>query len=270
MIEFQDIHVGFNRGTAMETKALRGVDLRLSEGEFVTVIGSNGAGKSTLLKCLTGVVTPQQGSIVMDQTDVTSWSTPKRAQHVAHVFQDPMMGTCADLSIEENLALAYGRGQSDGWKWRHGLRRAITPHKREEFKHHVAKLGMGLENRLQDSIGLLSGGQRQTLSLIMAILSPMKILVLDEHTAALDPKMAATVMELTSRMVAERNLTTLMVTHSMHQALEAGSRTIMLHQGKIVLDLSKDQRTKLNTHSLLDLFKEKSGAEVDDDRLMLD
>lgn len=270
MISFQGIQVSFNRGTAMETKALRGIDLNLTQGEFVTVIGSNGAGKSTLLKCLTGVVIPQQGAILLDNQDVTSWSIPKRARHVAHVFQDPMVGTCADLSIEENLALAYARGQSDAWKWRHGLCSALTAAKREEFRHHVAKLGMGLENRLKDSIGLLSGGQRQTLSLIMAILSPMKILVLDEHTAALDPKMAETVMTLTTQMVAERNLTTMMVTHSMHQALDAGSRTIMLHQGKIVLDLSKDQRSKLDTHSLLDLFKQKSGAEVDDDRLVLE
>lgn len=262
--------MGFNLGTAMENIALRGVDLSIAEGEFVTVIGSNGAGKSTLLKCLTGVAEPQQGSILVDNTDITQWTTPRRAEFVAHVFQDPMMGTCADLSIEENLALAYRRGQSQSWKFKNAFSLALSQQRREEFRAHVAVLGMGLENRLADPIGLLSGGQRQTLSLIMAILSPMKVLVLDEHTAALDPKMAAMVMDLTCKIVAERKLTTMMVTHSMHQALEAGSRTIMLHQGKIVLDISGKERANMNMQSLLELFKKKSGAEIDDDSLVLE
>jgi putative ABC transport system ATP-binding protein len=270
MITFNNIHVGFNLGTAMETRALRGINIKIESGEFVTIIGSNGAGKSTLLKCLTGVASPQKGSITIDQTDITNWNTPKRAEFVAHVFQDPMMGTCADLSIEENLALAYRRGQTQSWKMRNSFRLALTHQRREEFRSHVAVLGMGLEDRLQDPIGLLSGGQRQTLSLIMAILSPMKVLVLDEHTAALDPKMAAMVMDLTRKIVAERKLTTMMVTHSMHQALEAGTRTIMLHQGKVVLDISGPERSKMTMTDLLDLFKKKSGTEVDDDRLVLD
>ncbi len=254
----------------MENHALRGISLNIAEGEFVTVIGSNGAGKSTLLKCLTGVANPQKGSIVVDDTDITSWNTPRRAEFVAHVFQDPMMGTCADLSIEENLALAYGRGQNQSWKLKNGFRLALTHSRREEFRKHVSVLGMGLEDRLQDPIGLLSGGQRQTLSLIMAILSPMKVLVLDEHTAALDPKMAAMVMDLTCKIVAERKLTTMMVTHSMHQALEAGTRTIMLHQGKVVLDISGHERSNMTMQDLLELFKKKSGSEVDDDRLVLE
>jgi len=270
MITFKNIHLSFNIGTAMENHALRGISLNIAEGEFVTVIGSNGAGKSTLLKCLTGVASPQKGSIVVDGTNITSWNTPRRAEFVAHVFQDPMMGTCADLSIEENLALAYGRGQNQSWKFRNGFRLALTNARREEFRRHVSVLGMGLEDRLQDPIGLLSGGQRQTLSLIMAILSPMKVLVLDEHTAALDPKMAAMVMDLTCKIVAERKLTTMMVTHSMHQALEAGTRTIMLHQGKIVLDISGNERSNMTMQDLLELFKKKSGAEVDDDRLVLE
>jgi putative ABC transport system ATP-binding protein len=270
MISFKNIHMGYNLGTAMETRALKGLNLHIADGEFVTVIGSNGAGKSTLLKCLTGVATPQKGSILVDQTDITNWNTPARAQFVAHVFQDPMMGTCADLSIEENLALAYSRGQSPSWKLKNAFRLALTQQRREEFRKHISILGMGIENRLQDPIGLLSGGQRQTLSLLMAILSPMKVLVLDEHTAALDPKMAAMVMNLTCKIVSERKLTTMMVTHSMHQALEAGTRTIMLHQGKVVLDISGKERSNMNVHDLLDLFKQKSGAEVDDDRLMLE
>jgi putative tryptophan/tyrosine transport system ATP-binding protein len=270
MIKFSNIHVGFNLGTAMETRALRGINISIKEGEFVTVIGSNGAGKSTLLKCLTGVATPQKGSILVDDTDITSWNTPRRAEFVAHVFQDPMMGTCADLSIEENLALAYRRGQTQAWKLRNSFKLALTHQRREQFRAQVSILGMGLENRLHDPIGLLSGGQRQTLSLIMAILSPMKVLVLDEHTAALDPKMAAMVMDLTRKIVADRQLTTMMVTHSMHQALEAGTRTIMLHQGKVVLDISGTERSSMNMQDLLELFKKKSGAEVDDDRLVLD
>lgn len=270
MIKFKNIHVGFNLGTAMESRALRGINITIDEGEFVTVIGSNGAGKSTLLKTLTGVAVPQKGSIIVDKTDITSWDTPRRAEFVAHVFQDPMMGTCADFSIEENLALAYRRGQSQSWKFSHSFSRAITKQMREEFREHVAVLGMGLENRLKDPIGSLSGGQRQTLSLIMAILSPMKVLVLDEHTAALDPKMAAMVMDLTRKIVADRGLTTMMVTHSMHQALEAGTRTIMLHQGKVVLDISGPERAKMQVPDLLELFKKKSGTEVDDDRLVLE
>lgn len=270
MIVFKDIRVGFNIGTAMATRALQGINIQIAEGEFVTVIGSNGAGKSTLLKCLTGVVRPLEGKIQVDNTNITSWSTARRAEFVAHVFQDPMMGTCADLSIEENMAVAYRRGKSRTWKLSHGFSLALNNERREEFRHYVSMLGIGLENRLKDPIGMLSGGQRQTLSLMMAILSPMKILVLDEHTAALDPKMAAKVMDLTRKIVEERNLTTMMVTHSMHQALEVGSRTIMLHQGKVVLDLHGKERANLNTHDLLDLFKQKSGEEVDDDRLVLD
>lgn len=269
MIQFEKIQLGFNLGTAMENKALRGISLKIADGEFVTVIGSNGAGKSTLLKCLTGVATPQSGTIQVDGQNITKWPTSRRAELVAHVFQDPMMGTCADLTIEENMALAFRRGQTRGWKVKHTFGLALSKTLREEFRAQVAMLGMGLENRLKDPIGLLSGGQRQTLSLIMAILSPMKILVLDEHTAALDPKMAAKVLELTRAIVAERKLTTLMVTHSMQQALEAGTRTIMLHQGKIVLDIAGKERAKLNVHQLLDLFKQNSGEDVDDDRLVL-
>ncbi len=264
MIHFHDVQVIFNQHTPLENQALRGLDLTIDENEFVTVIGSNGAGKSTLLNLLTGDILPTVGALEVDGVNISAWSTAKRSGLVARVFQDPMVGTCGDLSIEENFALAYRRGQS------RSLALAINKTIRNEFRHYVAQLKMGLEDRLKDPIGRLSGGQRQTLSLLMAVLSPMKILVLDEHTAALDPKMAAFVMELTQKIVTERHLTVLMVTHSMQQALHVGSRTIMLHQGKLVLDLKGKEREKLNVPDLLELFKQKSGSEMDDDRLMLD
>jgi putative ABC transport system ATP-binding protein len=263
MIRFEDIHVRFNVNTPMETRALNGIKTEISEGEFVTVIGSNGAGKSTLLNVLTGNIKPYHGKVIVDGVDITSWSTPERANLVARVFQDPLIGTCADLTIEENFALAMRRGQS------RGLKSAITPQLRAHFKEVISVLGLGLENRLQEPIGLLSGGQRQTLSLMMAVLSPMKILVLDEHTAALDPKMADYVIKLTSKVIKERNLTVLMVTHSMHQALNVGSRTIMLHQGNIAFDLKGSERKNLSVPDLLEKFKTAVGSEADDDSLVL-
>ncbi|MGB0935411.1 MAG: ABC transporter ATP-binding protein [Alphaproteobacteria bacterium] len=269
MISFRKLNVIFNQGTAMENHAIRGLDLDINEGEFITVIGSNGAGKSTLLKSLTGEVQPQGGKVLVDSVDITNWSTTRRAPWVAHVFQDPMIGTCGDLTIEENLALAYRRGQSRAWKARHCLYWAITPSYKEMFREYVSMLGLGLESRLGDQIGRLSGGQRQALSLVMAAISPMKILVLDEHTAALDPKMADLVMNLTKKIVADRNLTVMMVTHSMHQALDSGSRTIMLHQGKVMFDITGEQRENLDVHGLLDLFQKHTGTEVDDDKLVL-
>ncbi|MBL0941955.1 MAG: ATP-binding cassette domain-containing protein, partial [Alphaproteobacteria bacterium] len=214
MISFNNIKVCFNPGTPMESHALCGITLRIAEGEFVTVIGSNGAGKSTLLNALTGDINLQSGTLDVDGVNITKWSTARRASVVARVFQDPMVGTCSDLSIEENLALAYRRGQV------RNLSKALDTRIREEFRTYIAMLKMGLEDRLKDPIGLLSGGQRQTISLLMAVMSPMKILVLDEHTAALDPKTAHFVIELTQKIVRERGLTVLMVTHSMHQALE--------------------------------------------------
>ena len=264
MIKFQNTHVIFNPGTPLESRALRGVDLQIAEGEFVTVIGSNGAGKSTLLNLLTGDVPAEVGKIEVDGVDITKWSTARRASLVSRVFQDPMVGTCANLSVEENFALAARRGQRRSFDW------ALNKTNREQFRDSVSMLKLGLEDRLKDPIGRLSGGQRQTLSLLMAVMSPMKILVLDEHTAALDPKMAAFVVDLTNKIVKQRQLTVLMVTHSMHQALDVGSRTIMLHQGKVVLDIAGKERSKLDVPDLLELFKRKSGEEIDDDTLMLD
>jgi putative ABC transport system ATP-binding protein len=263
MIRVRGIAVTFNRGTPMETRALRELDIEIAAGEFVTVIGSNGAGKSTLLNVLTGDATASAGSVSIDDQDVTDWSPPQRATLVARVFQDPMAGSCADLTIEENLALAAARGA------RRGLRAAVDHGRREDFRARLRQLGLGLETRLADRMGLLSGGQRQAISLLMATLRPMKILLLDEHTAALDPKTAEFVLDLTRRIVAEQKLTTLMVTHSMRQALDCGERTVMLHEGRIVFDVAGAERKGLDVPDLLALFARQRGQQLADDSLLL-
>ncbi len=263
MIRMTDLHVTFNRGTAMETKALRGVTLNIKKGDFVCVIGGNGAGKSTLLNALCGDIIPEQGKVSIDDQDVTSFASWQRAPYVARVFQDPMAGTCANLTIEENMALAMKRGE------KRNLRFALNKENREKFHHQLSRLRLGLENRLKDPIGMLSGGQRQAVSLIMAVLRPMKIIALDEHTAALDPKTAAFILELTREIVEENHLTALMVTHSMHQALELGNRTLMLHEGRIVFDVKDKARKSLTVADLLELFHKASGLELDDDSLLL-
>ncbi|MEG3617387.1 ABC transporter ATP-binding protein [Magnetovibrio sp. PR-2] len=263
MIEAKQIAVTFNAGTPMETPAMHGIDLTIPEGDFVTVIGSNGAGKSTFLNALAGELKPDSGKILIDDTDVTNWPTAKRAGLVARVFQDPLGGSCASLTIEENLALANARGK------RRGLGAAVDGDVREVFRSHIARLNLGLENRLGDRIDLLSGGQRQAVSLLMSALRPMKILLLDEHTAALDPKTAAFVLDLTREIVAERGLTTLMVTHSMRQALDIGNRTVMLHEGRVVLDVKGDERKGLKVEDLLHMFEKVRGSEIDDDALLL-
>jgi putative ABC transport system ATP-binding protein len=263
MIEAKDIAVTFNRGTPMETPALRGLDLAIPAGQFVTVIGSNGAGKSTLLNVLTGDAVPLRGRVVIDDQDVTAWSPPRRAALVARVFQDPLAGSCADLSIEENLALASARGASRGFSL------AVDRSRREAFRAQLRRLNLGLENRLGDRMGLLSGGQRQAVSLLMATLQPMKILLLDEHTAALDPKTAEFVLELTREIVAEQGLTTLMVTHSMRHALDCGSRTVMLHEGRVCFDVAGEERAGLDVPDLVALFARVRGRRLDDDSLLL-
>ncbi len=263
MIEARDLVKYFNPGTPMEARALAGLDLALEAGEFVTVIGSNGAGKSTLLNVLTGDHRLDRGQIWIDGLDVTNWRAARRARLVARVFQDPMAGTCERLTIEENLALAESRGR------RRGLGRAIDRSRREHFRERLAHLGLGLENRLADRMGLLSGGQRQAVSLLMATLRPCKILLLDEHTAALDPATAQLVMDLTEKIVEEQRLTTLMVTHSMRQALDHGGRTLMLHEGRIVFDVADDKRAGLDVPDLLGLFRRARGETLDDDTLLL-
>ena len=263
MLKATDLRLTFNPGTPIETQALRGMSLEIPTGQFVTVIGSNGAGKSTFLNAVSGEQKVDGGTIEIDGIDMTRQPVWARARHVARVFQDPLAGTCEDLTIEENMALAKMRGE------RRGLSFAVKPALREEFRAQLSTLGLGLENRLSDRIGLLSGGQRQAVSLLMAALQPSRLLLLDEHTAALDPRTAAFVLELTVRIVAEHKLTTMMVTHSMRQALDVGQRTVMLHQGRVVLDVAGTEREGLDVHHLLDMFEKVRGEEIDDDALLL-
>lgn len=263
MMRADNLKITFNAGTAIENPAMRGMSLHIRDGEFITVIGSNGAGKSTFLNAISGDLLVDSGSIHIDGEDVTRLPAYKRAHLVARVFQDPMAGSCESLSIEENMALAYKRGG------KRGLCMALDKNRRELFREKLSVLKLGLENRLTDRMGLLSGGQRQAVSLLMASLRPSKILLLDEHTAALDPKTAAFVMELTDQIVSENKLTAMMVTHSMRQALDHGSRTVMLHQGKVVLDVSGEQRAGMDVPDLLKLFERTRGEEVTDDALLL-
>ena len=264
MITADNVHVIFHRGSVLETTALRGANLRLATGEFTTLIGSNGAGKSTLLNVLAGAVSPTSGRVLIDDKDVSQQPAHQRAAHVSRVFQDPLSGTCADLTIEENMALAAARGRRRGW------RLAVSATAREMFRQRLSLLGLDLENRLSEKVSQLSGGQRQAVSLLMAALSESALLLLDEHTAALDPRMAEFVLQLTRRLSGEYNLTTLMVTHSMKSALACGTRTVMLHRGKVMLDVCGEERQKMTVSDLLRLFNESSGQEADDDRLLLE
>lgn len=263
MIELKNIEVTFNPGTVLENRALRKVNLNVPQHQFLTVIGSNGAGKSTLLGAVTGETPMIGGQVVIDQVDVTKRGVAQRANMCARVFQDPLAGTCGDLTIEENMAIAYMRGKRRGWSL------ALTSQRRKLFQERISILGLGLEDRLGDNIGLLSGGQRQAVSLIMATLSDSKLLLLDEHTAALDPRMAAFVIDLTKKVIKEFDLTAMMVTHSMKDALACGDRTIMLHQGEIVLDVEKEQRQGMQVSDLLEMFSKVRGEELVDDSLLL-
>ncbi|CZF82145.1 High-affinity branched-chain amino acid transport ATP-binding protein LivF [Grimontia celer] len=263
MIELKDIQVTFNPGTVLENRALRSVSLTVPENQFLTIIGSNGAGKSTLLGAVSGETPMVGGRVIIDGTDVTKQQVQQRAALAARVFQDPLAGTCASLTIEENLALAYKRGSMRGWSL------ALSGKRREVFKERISILGLGLEDRLGDSIGLLSGGQRQAVSLVMATLSDSKLLLLDEHTAALDPRMAAFVIDLTKKVITEFGLTALMVTHSMKDALACGDRTVMLHQGEIVLDVEGEERANMGVPQLLEMFSKVRGEELADDSLLL-
>jgi putative ABC transport system ATP-binding protein len=255
--------VVFGAGTPLENVALKDIDLEIPQGQFVSVIGSNGAGKSTLLNAVSGEHRLTSGRVVIDGTDVTAWPAARRAGMVARVFQDPMLGTCEGLTIEENLAIAASRGSQ---------RRpvlALGRNRRKEFRDQLAQLGLGLENRLGDRMGLLSGGQRQAVSLLMATLRPAQILLLDEHTAALDPRMSDFVLNLTHRLVEAQGLTTLMVTHSMRQALDFGSRTVMLHEGEVALDVAGEERRRLDVDDLVARFAQARGGELDSDALLL-
>ncbi|QIL44039.1 ABC transporter ATP-binding protein [Acidovorax sp. HDW3] len=263
MLSAHNLTLTFNPGTPIETRALRGLSLDIPAGQFVTVIGSNGAGKSTFLNAVSGDQGVDGGRILIDNVDMTHKPVWERAERVARVFQDPMAGTCEDLTIEENMALAQRRG---GFR---NLSRAVKNHMRDGWRERLSTLGLGLENRLTDRIGLLSGGQRQAVSLLMAALQPSRILLLDEHTAALDPRTADFVLQLTARIVAEAQLTTMMVTHSMRQALDVGSRTVMLHQGQVVLDVSGEERARMDVPDLLHMFEKVRGEKLADDALLL-
>lgn len=263
MIRISDIDVTFNKGTPLETRALRGVDLAVPKGQFLTIIGSNGAGKSTCLNVIAGLTKVERGTVRVDDEDVTAWPVHRRSKMLSRVFQDPKMGTCEDLTILENFALAHGRTRPRGFRF------AVGPNMRDEAADRLKVLGLGLENRLDDRVGLLSGGQRQAVSLLMAATGDTKVLLLDEHTAALDPKTAEFVLNLTKQIVGELKLTAVMVTHSMAQALHTGERTLMFHRGRIVFDADGAERDKMEVSDLLELFKREQGEELADDSLLL-
>lgn len=263
MLEIKDVHKTFNPGTINEKKALNGLNLTLNDGDFVTVIGGNGAGKSTMLNMIAGVYPVDSGSIIIDGINVTKLPEHKRAKYLGRVFQDPMMGTAADMWIEENMALASRRGQIRGLKW------AINNKEREQFKAMLSELDLGLEDRLSAKVGLLSGGQRQALTLLMAVMKKPKLLLLDEHTAALDPKTAAKVLELSNKFISEDHLTAMMITHNMKDAITYGNRLIMMNNGKIILDVSGEEKKKLTVEYLLDAFTKLSGSEFANDRALL-
>lgn len=263
MLEVKNVHKTFFAGTANEKKALRGVTFTLEDGDFCTVIGSNGAGKSTTLNAIAGAFPIDSGSIVIDGTDITKMPEYKRAAFIGRVFQDPMMGTAPSMWIEENLALAARRGQRRGLSW------GVTKEEKEQYRELLGGLGLGLESRLTTKVSTLSGGQRQALTLLMATLKRPKLLLLDEHTAALDPKTAAKVMELTDRIVREGQLTTLMITHNMRDAIQYGNRLIMLHDGHVILDIAGEEKEKLTVPDLLEQFTKASGDEFANDRAIL-
>ena len=252
MLELKGLYKTFNAGTVNEKRAINGLDLTLEDGDFVTVIGGNGAGKSTMLNLISGVFPADAGTITLNGVDITNLPEHKRARYLGRVFQDPMMGTAATMGIEENLALANRRGKS------RGLARGITAQERTLYKQQLATLGLGLEERMTSKVGLLSGGQRQALTLLMATLKKPELLLLDEHTAALDPKTAETIMVLTGKVVKEKKLTALMVTHNLRYAVEYGDRLLMLHHGQIVLDKAGEEKAKVTTEGLLEVFNRYS------------
>lgn len=263
MLDIINVEKTFNPGTINEKKALNGINLHLDEGDFVTVIGGNGAGKSTMLNMIAGVYPVDCGNIIVDGVDVTRLPEYKRAKYLGRVFQDPMTGTAADMQIEENLALAARRGK------RRTLRAGITAKERKEYKELLKILDLGLENRLTAKVGLLSGGQRQALTLLMATLKKPKLLLLDEHTAALDPKTAKKVLDITEDIVAKNNLMTIMITHNMADAIRVGNRLIMMHEGQIVVDVKGEEKKKLTIEQLLQMFEASSGTQMTSDKVML-
>jgi len=263
MLDLINIQKTFNIGTVNEKVALNGLDLHINDGDFITVIGGNGAGKSTMLNVISGVYLTEGGKIVLDGHDITYKNENQRAKDLGRVFQDPMMGTAATMAIEDNLAMAYRRTKRRGFAW------GITRKEKEMYREALATLDLGLENRMTSKVGLLSGGQRQAITLLMATLQKPKLLLLDEHTAALDPKTAKKVLDLTVKIVDENNLTTLMVTHNMRDAIQYGNRLIMMHAGRVILDIKGEDKKKLTVEDLLGMFEKASGSEFASDRALL-
>ncbi|MFC7679446.1 ABC transporter ATP-binding protein [Paenibacillus sp. GCM10028914] len=263
MLQMNHVSKLFNPGTVDEKVALMDINLHLNPGDFVTVIGSNGAGKSTLMNIISGVMKPDAGEVCIDGNSIGHLPEFKRSRWIGRVFQDPMAGTAPHMTIEENLAMAYRRGQS------RGLSIGVTANKRKMFKEQLVRLGIGLENRLRAKVGMLSGGERQALSLLMATFTQPQILLLDEHTAALDPARAELITRLTQEIVSELKLTTLMVTHNMEQAIRLGNRLIMMDKGRIILDVNEERKKDLTVEQLLGEFEQISGHKLSDDRLVL-
>lgn len=263
MLTVSNVYKTFNKGTINEKKALCGLDLHLNPGDFVTIIGGNGAGKSTLLNMIAGVYPIDNGKIEIDGVNISRQPEHERAKYIGRVFQDPMRGTAAGMEIQENLALAYRRGMKRTLKW------GISKQEKAMYAEKLKILNLGLEERMSSKVGLLSGGQRQALTLLMATLVKPKLLLLDEHTAALDPKTAKTVLELTEKMIADGNLTAMMVTHNMKDAIRLGNRLIMMHEGRIIYDVAGEEKKNLKVSDLLKKFEEASGGEFANDRMML-
>ncbi len=263
MLDIQEIYKTFDPGTVNEKRALKGLSLKLNEGDFVTVIGGNGAGKSTMLNAIAGVWPVDSGKIIIDGTDVSNLPEHKRAKYIGRVFQDPRIGTAATMQIDENLALASRRGLS------RGLQSNLSKEEREHYKDMLKILDLGLEDRLTTKVGLLSGGQRQALTLLMATIEKPKVLLLDEHTAALDPKTAAKVLSATDKIVTQNNLTTVMITHNMKDAIVHGNRLIMMNEGNIILDIAGEEKKNLTVEDLLHQFEKVSGQEFTSDKAIL-
>lgn len=263
MLTITNVKKTFNKGTPNEKRALTGIDLHLNPGDFVTIIGGNGAGKSTMLNMIAGVYPIDCGKILIDNVNISRMPEHRRARYIGRVFQDPMKGTAAGMEIQENLALALRRGSMRGLRW------GIKNEEKEFYREVLTKLGLGLQTRMSSKVGLLSGGQRQALTLLMATLEKLKLLLLDEHTAALDPKTAKKVLELTREIVGEQSLTAMMVTHNMKDAIQMGNRLIMMHEGRIIYDVAGDEKKELQVEDLLRKFEEASGGEFANDRMML-
>lgn len=263
VLTISNLHQYFERGTVNENHVLRGINLTINPGEFITIIGGNGAGKSTLLNSIAGTLPIEEGQMMLNGQDITKQRVVARSKYISRVFQDPKMGTAVRLTVEENLALAMKRGKSRGFG------SGVRNKDRDFYQEQLAKLGLGLENRLNTEIGLLSGGQRQAITLLMATLVRPELILLDEHTAALDPKTSLTVMDLTEQLIVEQNLTAFMVTHNMEDAIKHGNRLIMLHQGQIVVDLPAEKKQDLTVSQLMDLFHQNSGTDIQDDKLLL-